>query len=861
MDRFSAKIFRTGTSFLPAGIIVLATLMPIQAQAQDTFSEEIVIGFEVPRLVKKDIFVQYDGNTVYLPVIEVLSVLELNVKANLVDNTISGFILDEKDKFHFDLDTYRVTTSDGEYHLLPSEYFLGATDLFLRVDLYEQLFGLKAIFDFSLLQVTMPFSEDFPAYQRMKRQTRRRKLQEKKEELKDVRELPQSREYINGAVMDWVLGTNPLDRDGQYYNVQLGGMLLGGDTYLSAAGRTRETFDKDEFAYRWHYFVDRTPYITQVELGRVYSSGGLGRQFTGVAITNKPQVRRTYFQTVQLEGYIGENWEVELWVDNRLTDYVTTDSRGEYSFMLDYFYGSSVVELKMYGPNGEIRTEERFVRIPHNLIPHRELEYSVVTGRARVRSDSRYYSQASTYYGVFSQLTAGLACELPLEREFSEKPVYAAEIIGQPTTNLTLTGSVSPGNVLTGGFNFSQPSLINLNGSFSKYCENEVRNPLKQQQRFQFAASVPLRFGNRYFGLRYFISLDRFPNFRTANMNYGFTASLAPLHINYIGRYKYSQFSVYKQSSMSSQLLLSPRVFRWFRPQLRVDYHHTENKFEKYGIYLNRRIFRTAQITLSFERNELSRTNSIMFTFNLLAGFAHVTTRALRAADRFSMNQTMRGSIRYNQTDHSFMFDRKNAVGYGTAVVRPYLDLNYNGYRDIGEEDLSGLRAKISGVSGQPRGKDRDRVYYYDRLRPYDEYLVKIDKYSLDDPTLKPTNENFRVTVNPNMVTAIDVPLVIASELTGSVKRRTEYGDIGLGGIKIYVVNLTKDILSEVTSFTDGDYYYLGLLPGAYRVYLDPAQLEKYGYMSEPESIEFEAKAVEGGVSIGDISFVLVPGP
>ena len=150
-------------------------------------------------------------------------------------------------------------------------------------------------------------------------------------------------------------------------------------------------------------------------------------------------------------------------------------------------------------------------------------------------------------------------------------------------------------------------------------------------------------------------------------------------------------------------------------------------------------------------------------------------------------------------------------------------------------------------------------MYYYDRLRPYDEYLLQIDEYSLDDPLLKPTNEAYQVTLNPNVITPIEVPLVIAGELSGQVRRHLEYGEAGIGGIKLIVVNVSKDIMSEVTTFTDGEYYFLGLLPGSYRVYIDPAQLENYGYTARPEAREFKITSEEGGASVADVDFLLVP--
>ncbi|HUV30043.1 MAG TPA: hypothetical protein VMY05_02965 [Acidobacteriota bacterium] len=855
MERHSARR-RPGAGILAVTAAVLC-LGASTVPAQEPSFEEIVVSFEVPRLLQQDVFVQYDGRTVYLPVVEMLTILDLSIAADFTEKTISGFVIDEKNRFRIDLNTFEVQAREGVYHLLASEFYMGRSDLYVRVDLFEQLFGLPVTFDFSLLRVLMPLSEDLPAYRKLERQAKRKKLQRTKAALNDVLRLAQERDYLKGGVIDWVVGANPLERDGQYYDLSMGGMVLGGDAYIGMAGNSRSRFDTDRFTGRWHYFLDNGPYITQVDVGHVYSTGAFSRRFTGAVVTNRPQTRRKYFQTVEVSGYAGESWEVELYVDRTLVDFVTADARGEYHFTLDIYYGASVMELRMYGPNGEIRTEERYVRIPHNLIPDGEIEYTVALGESSVREQARNYAQASAYYGVFNRLTAGLSADLPVGSDNKEDALVAGEAVLQLANNLTVNGSISPSNVVTGSFSFSEPSRVNLNGSFSKYFENRFRNPLQQDFRLQFAFSVPLRIRDKYFGVRYFVAADRFPSHTSVNMNFGLTASLSPVQVNYMGRYKVTKYGWRRASNFTSQLLISPRFLRWCRPQLRLDYDHTENLLAKYGVWISKRLFRTGQLTLSYERNEMAKANSIMLTFNFFSDFAHFTTRVLHAAGNLSMNQLQRGSVRYDQDDRKLLFDRTNGVGYGTAVVRPYLDGNYNGRYDLGEEYLTGLRARIPGVSGRPRGKDR--VYYYERLRPYDEYLLQIDEYSLDDPLLKPTNEAYQVTLNPNVVTPIDVPLVMAGELSGQVRRRLEYGDAGIGGMKLIVVNVSKDIMSEVTTFADGDYYYLGLLPGSYRVYIDPAQLENYGYITQPEAREFKVTVAEGGMSVVNIDFLLLP--
>jgi len=846
-------------------VVCLAVMAsPSAASSQTGMLEEIVVGFEVPKLIDRDIFVQYDGSTVFVPVIEVFSILEFPVQAALAGERISGRMPDqsgEMERFLIDLTRFSIKALGTERSLLRSDYFLDDRDFYLRIDLFGEIFGMRMKFDFSLLRVKLPLTEEFPAYQKLKRGKARKKMTKKKEALRDVRMLPRARSYAAGGALDWRISANPIGGGAQHYNFNLGGVLLGGDLQVGGAGNTLSGFESEQLDYRWHYYLDKGKYITQADIGRIFTLGALGRSMTGLRLTNQPQVRRKYFRTIDLSGMPGPGWEVELWVDGKLADFLTTGESGRYDFNVDVFYGASNVEVRMYGPNGQMETRRRHYRIPFNLIPQREIEYTVAAGQGIGPESDRAFAQSAVYYGILPQLTSGVNVEVPLKPMENEKPLYSFETTIQVAANLTLSSTMSPNNRTDFDANFTWPQIVSVGAHFTSLSESVFTNPTGQKYRWQLSLSSPLKIGSRRFGLRYNISCDQFATSGSTTMTYGFNASIKPVHFNYVGQYIQKQVQTsagtQAQSEMSSKIMGSIQLHRKFRPQFHFSYDHTFNQPVRYGVTLTRRLWRSAQLTFSYERNPLAGINSFLVNLHFFTDFLDVSSRTQVAGGNVTMSQQQRGSIRFDQNHKRLMFDRRRSVGYGSAVVTPFLDENYNGLKDPTEENLSGLKAKITGAGGRPRGEDR--VYYYDRLRPYDEYLVQIDKYSLDDPTLKPSNENYKVTLNPSVVTSIEVPIVTASEISGSVKRKVGSGTTGVGGIRLMLLNISKDVLTEVTTFTDGEYYYMGLLPGSYRAYLDLDQVSRAGYRSEPESIEFDIKPIVGGEVIEDINFLMVP--
>lgn len=836
--------------------ILLLTLAFHPALGQP--AEEIVIRFEVPRLVQKDISAIYRNNEVYFPIIEIFSILDINIKADLKKRMLWGQFLGEDNKFEINLPKLRAKCGKRVFELNSADLYDGATELYLKPELFDSLFNLKLFFNFSTLSVYLPLNRDFPAYQQLARKIAHQNLLDDAAAKKDMVEIPFERNLLKGGVADWTLSASPIGTGGQYGSLNIGGMLLGGDLNLEGEGNSRKGISSEQLRYRWHYYFDDSKLITQAELGQIYVPGQLGRSLKGYLLTNRPQTQRRYFQTVNLSGHLGEGWEVELYVNDRLTDFTCADQNGDYNFLTDILYGSSRILLKMYGPNGEIQTEERFLSVPFDLIPKKNLEYTFAAGFGENYKRQEIYLQSLIQYGILDEVTGGLNVDLPLSSATGETPLLAFETAYRPVGNLIFNSSISPGNSIKLGGNFSQPSFIGINSSFTKFYKNEFHNRIGQLSNFLFSVSSPLAIKGKRLGLRYHFSMDRYPNYTYYNMNYGLNGSIYKFHINYIGSLKISNSSTRTDRELSSQLFLSTSFIRWVNPQFRATFDHNSNSFSALGVYLSKRVFNLGQVSFSFERNMLTKSNFLMLTFNIFEDFAEFSSKYYDFAGQSAFTQMQRGSIRFDQDTKRFRFDRKNGVGFGSAIIKPFLDQNHNGVFDSSEQVLPELHARVEGLNGVANG--RNKAYYYDGLRPYDEYIIQVDPNSFDNPQLQPAHDNFTVTVNPNTVTNINIPIVEAGEIAGVVNRVIQEGKIGVGGIRIIVVNEATDKETKISTFNNGEFYHLGLVPGKYKAYIDRDQLSKFGYKSEPSEIPFEVRTISGGDYVRDINFTIVPG-
>lgn len=859
-------MFRPDKRYLTIISLIIFSLIFCQNQplfAQNRNAEEIAVQFEVSRLVRQDILVLYDGRTVYLPLIELFRLLDISITTNINQQRFSGTLPVRNQRFEIDLNRGEANIAGRVLMLDRTEYFMGAIDLYLRVDQFERLFELPMKFSFSKLSVHMPLDKKLPGYQKLLRQKARKKLTKKKAAPSNVVIIPQKRDNFNGGVADWVLSTNPISTGGkgvQYLSTNLGAVIMGGDFSLSGSVNSATGIDPGQLSYRWHYYLENNKYITQVELGKIFTGGSLSRGLTGFKITNKPQVRRRFFRTAEIAGRVGTDYEVELYVNGKLTDFQTTDQNGEYRFDINQEYGSTRIQLKLYGPNGEIRTEDKFISTPFNLIPKSTTEYTLSGGvTSNTLEERRSYGQASIYYGAADNFTVGVSSDLPLSVPDEEPSTFDLEATYLLKRKIILGGLFSPSYRAQLSFSYTRVATISVSGNYTKYSIDSWRNRARRVSSLGLTASSPFKIGNRNLGLRLSLTIDNFLYYRQINTNLGFNVSMYRFYLNYIGNNRISDYGTRRNKAMSSRVLLTTNYLRWFRPQARIDYDHTNKRLTSYAVYLTKQVFSRGQVTLSYENNPTQNNSTISIKFFMFTDFANFTSRFTSSGKYITLNQTQRGSIRFDHSSGSIRFDRRNGVGFGSAFLRPFIDYNYNGVYDGADQFYPGVKAHIKGGRTKPSNNSGDTYYYYDGLLAYDEYLVTVDKYSIDNPTLIPMAENYKVTFVPNIVTAINVPLVKAAEINGRVQRKIGQNLVGVGGIRVHLVNISRDMETQITTFNAGDYFYLGLLPGQYRAFIDPVQLATYSFTTQPVSIEFEVGPIEGGAIIEDIDFLLIP--
>ncbi|MCX6826891.1 MAG: hypothetical protein NTV06_06475, partial [candidate division Zixibacteria bacterium] len=200
--------------------------------------EEIVVRLEVPRLLQRDITAQYRDTSVYLPLLEIFSLLDINTEADFQNKAFSGYLAEKGNKYIIDLAEGKAKFMGREMTLDDMDYILTPTDLFLSIPVYDSLFRMKMTFNFSGLSIYLPLNKDFPAYQKLARKLTHQEFMASSALKKDLLRLPYKRVLFGGGVADWAITTSPIGGGGHYGSLSLGGMALGGDLAMDGTANS-----------------------------------------------------------------------------------------------------------------------------------------------------------------------------------------------------------------------------------------------------------------------------------------------------------------------------------------------------------------------------------------------------------------------------------------------------------------------------------------------------------------------------------------------------------------------------------------------------------------------------------------------
>jgi cell division septation protein DedD len=272
-------------------------------------------------------------------------------------------------------------------------------------------------------------------------------------------------------------------------------------------------------------------------------------------------------------------------------------------------------------------------------------------------------------------------------------------------------------------------------------------------------------------------------------------------------------------------------------------------------VEVEKRVIRFGVINAFYEQNFWSNIRSLQIGFRYDFPFAQTSISGKYGNKMTTFVQSARGSLVFDAKTHLASANNRSSVGKGGILIVPFFDLNNNGHFDSGEPRVFGVSLHVSGGRIEINKHD-STIRVYD-LEPFTNYYVEIDRNSFENMAWKVPKATISVAIDPNQFKLLEVPVIVAGEVSGMVYLEDNTGQRGQGRILVGIYNQDGSFITSTLTESDGYFSYLGLKPGSFFVRIDINQLKKLEMNSKPTSIYFKIEpSIDGDIADG-LEFII----
>ena len=586
----------------------------------------------------------------------------------------------------------------------------------------------------------------------------------------------------------------------------------------------------------------------------------------GLFVTNRPIGRPDSFDRTNFRGELPDGWDAELYRNEQLIGYLQSRGDGRYEFLdVPLQYGQNRFEIVLYGPQGQIRRDIQLIPVGPDSIPPRETYYwAAIQDAGRDLID----------FGSLDQLQyvgwrAGVGVERGLDTRTSiGATLFTSEYLGQrdyyfessvrravgpALVELAAAGNARGGHALRAqmlgqlGQTLISAESVWLSGAFrSERYDADLRS------EHNISVDHSFKFGNKHVPLSLQGAYKKRLNGDTtlegvARLSFNIKQITATTEI--LWEQNKNAFGSDPPGRLDAALRLNGRV-----GSLRL---RGEAKFGLSG----QAGFRESKITAEWRAGETSDWRAEL-------GYEAAAKRGLagigytRRFEKFALTGQMRGasdgavsaglslafSLGPDPVRGGFRMSSEKLAASGQAYAVVFQDQNADGVRQPNEpvEKAVELTAGLSG-RGQPTD-ERGRTFI-GGLTPFVPVLIGIDASSLPDPFIQPSTSGVVVTPRPGIPVVIELPLVSAGEISGTLLRE---GGRVLSGVEIELLDKAGRVVKSTRSEYDGFFLFESVPYGQYRLRI--AALSATVVRVNPEiSLVAELSVKRGTADLGQV--------
>lgn len=744
----------------------------------------------------------------------------------------------------------RALAAERRVALEEGEVISALGDVYLSPDALELLLEAEAQADVAELTLTLTRDPPFPAVERLQLQGRRAAERVRREgvagggERLQVPFLPRT----GGGVVEWgVSSAYPGVYRPSGMFARLGVSVLGGMARVgvSAASPSGDGIGIPELSAAFHRVFPDGKIVRQVQLGDVIAEGLQARSIRGVTVSNAPFVRDALFGEAVFRPELPTGWEYELYQEGQLLGF--SEAGQDAAVRIPLRYGSTPVQVRLFGPAGERVTSELVYLVPVLQLPAGRWQYAAGAGLcpgSECRSYSfldlrRGVSQAITVFGGTEVIgdTAGTSVRPYGGSSLVPARGWVIELQGMHRS--FLRGSVQnfgPGR-LSGsagaGLTYPARGNVTLVGSsgFPLLPSSSRRWHADGTLRARLATPGWVRavsLSARTDGLLDHVDMDEdsVPERGVERIQLSAAATLRRLLLE----------TTYERTRFAGDLYLGRATFpllagpRWLQtPTLSAALGHDGSAVRRWEVTASAQP-RGANVYVTARRNREGGAVLLAGT-TLRTGFGRAQARTVVQA-----GQPASGVL---SADGAVTFGGSTGVrplqygGLGLAGITGivFRDADSDGRLGPNEEPAADVAVRIGGLRARTDHAGRYRTW---SVLPYEVLRVGLDTVSLEDPSWVPVQSEALLRPSPHLYTRVDFPLVQTREMTGALVAGP--GVQTAGAVTLEIVNAATGEAQRTVTYSDGEFYVGRVRPGTYEIRVAASSLRALGAVALPAS-------------------------
>jgi hypothetical protein len=580
----------------------------------------------------------------------------------------------------------------------------------------------------------------------------------------------------------------------------------------------------------------------------------------GAFVTNRPVERPENFDRTSFRGELPDGWDAELYRNDQLIAYAQTRGDGRYEFLdIPLLFGQNRMEVILYGPQGQTRRDVKLIPVGLDSIPPKETYYwaGLIDGGRDLfnfgsensifrrglrggfgieRGLNARTSIASTFSSVTIDNRRRYYLEAALRRSIGPALLEltgASDLDGGYASRLQALGQI-------GDTNFSAETAF-----FSNRYQSE-RYEAQLQRLFAISVDQNFRLGKTNIPFRLEARQQKFASgreLREASLKTSFNINRLNISTGLAWQQIKQIFGTGPPSNLEASLRLSGNVGGVrLRGETRYALMHGGGLRES---SLTAEVKRSEKAEWRADASYNGQTKRARLGLGYTRKFAKfaITGQIEGASDgnfaaglnlAFSLGPDPRGGFRIAS-------DKLASTGQVMAIV--YHDINGDGIRQAGEPTEKAVEI-TAGQSGQGSPTDGTGTSFLDNLQPFKPILVSINASTLPDPFVQPAQAGVVVTPRPGVAQIVELSLVSAGEITGTLIR--DDGKI-LSGVDIELLDKTGAAVKITRSEYDGYFLFESVPYGFYALRISTLAANITGIDAR---LPYLAKLADGIVSV-----------